>query len=116
MSSTRTNITARINIDVTASAASQATPGRKRLLISEDDHVSLEWWDAQVSPSPSVRLLILEEAAKYGAVDRITRTGSQQASAGVADPRDIEIATLKIELANMRESLELLLTPVQRVP
>lgn len=51
-------------------------PFRKRITVPLSDLTTQAWWDRQVDPSTSVRLLILEEARNHGLVDRMNRIGT----------------------------------------
>lgn len=61
--------------------AVQAPPSRRWITIPVSDRVTQGWWERQVDPSTSVRMLILDEAQTHGLVDRMGRIGMPAASA-----------------------------------
>lgn len=84
---------------------------RKRVSIPATDTATLAWWDAQDDVATSLRLMILEEVAAYGYADRLARivvpvqpAASQAATSSAStgsDPRDEEIARLRLQLADL---------------
>lgn len=89
--------TTNINIRITDGADTESV--RKRVSLPASDQVVLDWWDGQLNPSLSVRLLIHEEAKQHGSVDRVNRIGS-----GAPDIRDAKIASLEAEIAELRRT------------
>ncbi len=45
---------------------------RKRVSIPTDEHLALQWWDAQKCPSHSIRMLIHDEVIKHGILERFS--------------------------------------------
>lgn len=60
-------------------------PTRRHVQIPGNDQLTKDWFDIQVNPSASVRLLIADEIRRHGMVDRVTRerfgTGVAQTAA-----------------------------------
>jgi len=71
---------------------------RRRVSIPEIDSLAHAWFEAQVDPSTSVRMLIHEEVKANGVVDRLARHGAG------SDYRDDVIADLRARLATLEHS------------
>lgn len=106
-------------------------PSHNRLNIPFSEHTPQAWWQRQVDPSTSVRMLILEEAKHHDLQDRLNRIGIQQAAtppapppapmAGpaaapaqtaasgvptlVTDPREVELELLREEVRVLRAAV-----------
>ena len=77
---------------------------RKRVSIPPSDLLVLEWWDAQVDPSTSIRLLIHEEASTNGVVDRMNRIGAS-IPAETPEPAADELSARRRRTAPRYESV-----------
>jgi hypothetical protein len=103
---TKTTKTTVLNMSCTETTETRGTAldiVRKRVSVPASDQVVLDWFAAQVSPSASVRLLIHEEVAQHGTVDRMNRIGVQP-PATTTSPTDgaEELARLRTELADLK--------------
>ncbi|MCI4659754.1 hypothetical protein [Cryobacterium zhongshanensis] len=81
--------TTSISIRITESRG----PVRRRVNIPQSDVKTQDWWDAQGDVSTSLRLLVLEEVAAHGIVDRVNRTGSRRVQAAVPVQAATPVAT-----------------------
>ncbi|WP_311245401.1 MULTISPECIES: hypothetical protein [unclassified Microbacterium] len=99
--------TTNISIRVTQRTSEESV--RRRVSIPPSDSVVLDWWDTQVDPGLSVRLLIHEEVQAHGLVDRMNRIGASAApqtapaataAAGTTIPDHVAAAIAQIRSLN----------------
>ncbi len=85
-------MTTTISIEITDDAhvrvnAPVQPPIRRHVQVPGHDRKTNDWWEIQRNPSASVRMLIEDEIARFGMVDRVTRSKFGTAAAVAAAPR-----------------------------
>lgn len=72
---------------------------RRNVSLPLSDYLAIAWWDAQMDPSASVRLMIHDEIRLHGTADRVTRMGT---TFPLGDPAAYDSALLRTALDEER--------------